>query len=101
MLLVPGKTLQGFAEEDGDLRNLMRCRSHLVQTYSDKKGAVAARRDLLHEYVRELDVVAPRFAEAVGRHRLCFTTPQIDLTKNLLLIHTITVSCSCFRNILL
>ncbi|KAI5016658.1 hypothetical protein ZWY2020_006509 [Hordeum vulgare] len=78
MLSLPGKTPQGFAEdtsaaeEDGDLRNLMRCRAYLVETYSDKKGAAAMRGDLLREYVRELDAVAPRFAEAAGRHRLCF-----------------------------
>ncbi|KAE8782168.1 hypothetical protein D1007_44454 [Hordeum vulgare] len=85
-LLVPGKTPQGFAEdtsaaeEDSDLRNLMRCLSHLVQTYSDKKGDAAARGNLL----RELVVVAPRFAEAAGRHRLCFAWRDARMPSALL-----------------
>ncbi|KAM3408691.1 hypothetical protein ACQJBY_001644 [Aegilops geniculata] len=78
MLSLPGKTPQGFAEDtsaaegDGDLRELLHCRSRLVQTYSDKKGAAATRGDLLREYVRKLNAVAPRFDEAVVRHPLCF-----------------------------
>ncbi|KAE8785331.1 hypothetical protein D1007_40985 [Hordeum vulgare] len=58
----------------------MRCCSHLVQTYLDKKSVVAARGNL-H---RELDVVAPRFAEAAGRHRLCFVWRDVGTPSVLL-----------------